>query len=610
MFSFTRKPPLPNDRLIVRAVSSSPRTIDEEARSIEVTWSTGARVERRDFFTGEQFFEELDLSPRAVRMDGLGNGAPLLDSHRAHSTDGVVGVVEAAEIRDGKGVASVRFAEGTDKADALWNLVRQGILRSVSVGYKVHRWEKRTEDGKRIYRAVDWEPLEISIVPVPADPGARIRADDPLTAIEPRGALSPTEELEIEGLAAVAGHPEWAGQVIERGLDFDNTKAEFVRMRDAQISRTDDIHSVVSPQTQLRGPGDCSDIDAMAEALHQRIDPNAPLSDPARQYSGMSLADAAATILSRAGVSTMGMSGPTMYQRLLGLQTTSDFPDLLAAIANKTLLSAYQTAPAALKAIGRQMTLRDFRDHSLLRVSEAPDLEKVAEHGEITSGGVAESKELIRVETYARRMGLSFKALVNDDLGALANPVRQFAVSAAAKEADLLVDCLVGSGGDGPPMSDGTALFHADHANLETTNTALVVAFIGEARNAMRQQTGLQGRLINVQPAILLVPSALETEAEKVMTEIRAAAVDDVNPFAGRLRVVVEPRLDAHSAASWYLVADPSQFDVLGYAYLDGYAGPSVEMQPGWSVLGAEYRCVLHFGCAPLDWRGIRKMDA
>jgi hypothetical protein len=57
--------------------------------------------------------------------------------------------------------------------EPLWQRVADGTLRSVSVGYRVHRYETVTDprDGT-VHRAVDWEPYEISVVPIPVDPAA------------------------------------------------------------------------------------------------------------------------------------------------------------------------------------------------------------------------------------------------------------------------------------------------------------------------------------------------------------------------------------------------------------------------------------------------------
>src|SRR5678815_4962848 len=162
--------------------SLSPESLNEEKRTVDVTWTTGARV-LRGFF--DQFWEELSLDPRHVKMDRLNNGAPLLDAHNGDALGGVIGVVEKARLEKTRGVATVRFARAEDdpNADAIFRKVKDRIIRNVSVGYRVHKMEK-VSDGENetpVFRAVDWTPYEISMVPMGADAGAGVRTESAKT---------------------------------------------------------------------------------------------------------------------------------------------------------------------------------------------------------------------------------------------------------------------------------------------------------------------------------------------------------------------------------------------------------------------------------------------
>jgi hypothetical protein len=70
----------------------SPDTFDAEKRTVDVVWTTGAKVLRGYF---DKLYEELSLDPKHVRMDRLNNGAPLLDTHSGYSLESVMGVVES-----------------------------------------------------------------------------------------------------------------------------------------------------------------------------------------------------------------------------------------------------------------------------------------------------------------------------------------------------------------------------------------------------------------------------------------------------------------------------------------------------------------------------------
>lgn len=160
-----------------RRAAFAPTSVNESARTAELTWSTGATVKRFDWESGRTVNETLDLSPGAVDLKRLNSGAPLLDSHRADDLGRVIGVVESAWIANGEGRATVRFAEGAE-VESIFRKVANRILRNISVGYLVREFRDMTKAGETVKSllATSWEPVEISLVAVGADPGAIIRS--------------------------------------------------------------------------------------------------------------------------------------------------------------------------------------------------------------------------------------------------------------------------------------------------------------------------------------------------------------------------------------------------------------------------------------------------
>ena len=157
-----------------------PDTVVAEARTIEVVWSTGAPVRRRDLWSGKAYEEVLSLDPAHVDLSRLNGGAPLLNTHGAFDLEDVIGVVERAWIgREGGvhvGRATVRFSDRAD-VEPIWQDVKGGIIRNVSVGYAVRTYEIREEEGAiPVWTAIDWQPLELSAVPVGADGAAGFRS--------------------------------------------------------------------------------------------------------------------------------------------------------------------------------------------------------------------------------------------------------------------------------------------------------------------------------------------------------------------------------------------------------------------------------------------------
>jgi hypothetical protein len=122
----------------VRSANFLPGTVNGEDRTVEMVWSTGATVRRRDWMTGDPYDEALSMDPGSVDLSRLNGGAPLLNSHNASALDSVLGVVEKAWIANGEGRATVRFSS-RDEVASIFKDVQDGILRNVSVGLLMFR---------------------------------------------------------------------------------------------------------------------------------------------------------------------------------------------------------------------------------------------------------------------------------------------------------------------------------------------------------------------------------------------------------------------------------------------------------------------------------------
>lgn len=145
------------------------RNIDEDARTVELAFSSEIEVER---YFG---IEVLSHDPASVRMDRMLGGAALLVNH---DWDDQIGVVTEARIdADRRGRAVVKFGRGA-RADEIFQDVVDGIRRHVSVGYLIHKIEIEERAGQAdMVRVLDWEPYEVSIVAVAADPSVGVGRD-------------------------------------------------------------------------------------------------------------------------------------------------------------------------------------------------------------------------------------------------------------------------------------------------------------------------------------------------------------------------------------------------------------------------------------------------
>lgn len=198
-----------------------PATFNEADRTVEVCFGSDNPV--RTWTWEGPVWEILSFDPKHVDLTRMQNGAPALDNHNRYGsvTDNVLGVVESCRVDGSKGYAKIRFAKD-EKGTATMEKVRDGIIRNVSVGYVVRKYEraKASKPGEMdTLRAIDWEPNEVSFVPVNADRTAQVRGEQKdeggFTAVEyvtinsqPNATRNMTNEKGNQGDNPVVETPE------------------------------------------------------------------------------------------------------------------------------------------------------------------------------------------------------------------------------------------------------------------------------------------------------------------------------------------------------------------------------------------------------------------
>lgn len=317
---------------------------------------------------------------------------------------------------------------------------------------------------------------------------------------------------------------------------------------------------------------------------------------------GMSLVQISKAMLGHRGSTFVDTSNPAAVVK--AAMTTSDFPLLLANVADKALMMGYENEPASHRIWTKEVELADFKPTSRVAVSEAPALEELPEMAEYKNGSLSERAESYALKTYGKMLHLSRQMIINDDLGGFTRIPSAFGASAARLEADKVYALLTGN----PNMSDSTALFHADHGNLLSA-AALSVDSLGVARAAMRKQTGIKGiGLLNILPRYLIVPAALETAAEQLIASlVDPAKSNDTNNlnWIRRLDLVVDPRLDVASETAWYLAASSLQIDTVEVAHLAGQRGVFTDSEEDFGNDSYRIKARLDFATQVIDWVGL-----
>lgn len=641
-----------------------PETLDPEKRTVDLTWTTGARVLRQPFF-GEAYYEELSLNPRHVRLDRLRNGAPLLDSHNGYDLGGQIGVVEKARIENGVGIATVRFpSEGIDAAaDAIFRKVADGIVRNVSVGYRVHRLEKQKsgEEETPVMRATDWEPYEISLVPMGADPAASIRADGAglnlcevisqeerhMKEEQSQGVATAETEKKIEQRAQVdeaavrkqaveaerkriaqirtaAGHAKLEGEFVER-LISDGISAEEAAVRILEELGKAAPKVDVGTGPIVAGADERDKFRAGAEHwLYERSGVAGLIAEHAKkkgetfkldsgEFRGMTMARLAEESNKRQGVKPRSndprdVIGEALAHRGGVYQGNSDFTTLLENALNKTLLAAYATAPDTWRNFCKVGSVSDFRAHNRYRQGTFGVLDKVLEGAEFTNKQIPDgSKETITASTYGNIIAITRQALINDDMGAFMDLAQRLGRAAGLSVEVAVYDLLKLQTGTGPNMSDGHALFDDTYHSNVSTGAAISAAAIDADRIKLASQTDPSGNeILDLRPYALVIPIGLGGTARTIndaqYDPDTANKLQKPNNVRGLFRTIVDtPRL---TGTRRYIFADPAVAPTIEVAFLNGQEAPFMESQQGWRTDGSEWKVRLDYAVAAVDWRG------
>lgn len=512
---------------------------------------------------------------------------PLLISHDQSRL--AVGVVENIKADGLRVTGQARFSSSPE-AQQIRADVLAGIHQSLSVGYAHLDTGTQDASGNFVYR---WQPQEVSLVSVPADPQAgffrskthqtNISMNTTNIAAAAAAAPGPTVAEEINQLCLRHGVQYLADNLIRSGGGLDAAKDVILET----VARLDRAAGGHQNTTMQRSHTDEKQI--IVNTLVSRMG-GKPEGEIIRSADTVGLATRALELAGqRVGTS---VSRSEIISR--SLHTTSDFSALLGTAVGRVLHGGYTEAPVVLKEIARLANLPDFREKSVIRLGSAPSLELVNEHGEFKSGTISETSNSWRLATYGRIVGLTRQAMVNDDLGGFSEMLRRFGQAAARREADELVGALLN-----PQPVDGQAVFDATR-NSQITDK-LSQAGLGAAVKALRVQTDLDGGLMLQEPQWLVVPAALEMLARQLLAGFSPAKSGDVQPYA--LNLLVEPRLDAASQTGWYLVAGNQA--ALEYGYLDGNEGIQTMQREGFEIDGLEIKARLDFGCgwsAPTGW--------
>lgn len=628
--------------------SGTPSTLDIENRSVEAIGATETPVLERDY-------DSWELYPTVLLMSGCqippNRQLPLLDTHSRYSTASVIGSYRDVRIEGNQLLGRAVFSKAPE-AEGPWLKTMEGHLTDYSVARKdleatiipanqTGMIEGRTFQGP-VKVVTKWIPREMSSCPIGADENAKARAATAQPENQAKENVNMSTETQNRGLSAETTQPQIPA------VDLEAVRAEAVRAEHARITEIDAMCSrsdiPADKKADLIKPG--VTVDAARKAVLDIILERSEVQNPgvktttqtdslrtlemgaderdkfrsaaedgllirsgkapkeaaagARDLAGYSLRELARESLRMAGQSqggdAMGMVGRAL--------TTSDFPMILANIANKSLFAGYEAASETWQKWCGTGSTSDFKTNTVVRAGEMADLDQIREDDEYKYGARSEAQEQFAIATYGKLFMISRQAIINDDLGALTDIPAAHGEAAGRKLGDIAYAVLTANAA----MGDGTALFHANHTNLGTSGV-IGTTTIAEAIKLMALQKDIGGkRRLNIAPKYLITSPALAQAAQTFFNSSMIgtqALPNQVNIYAGLLDLVFEPRLFDDSATAWYLAGDKGK--TVNMYFLNGNQTPYMETKQGWSVDGVEYKVRIDAGAKAIDWKSLFK---
>lgn len=622
---------------------------NETDNSIEVVFATEFEV-RRSTWDGTLFDEILECSTAAVRLDRLNAGANLVDSHNTYSVNTIIGVVQRAWIESNQCKATIILSKREDMQGTVQDIIG-GIIKNISVGYNIFgATQIDTADSEVIkIRITDWEPMELSVLSVPADYTSGVRGKDNSNVYElnisnKKNTMTP-EQIAAAAAEAGRGAPaavatpaapaaqpdlglqertrvidinkavraakiddqEFADGLIERGITIDAARAEILdKLAEAQPNVRGQQGGRFASQTPLDEVEKVRN--AMSNAIEHRANPRIALANGGADFRGYTLIDMARECIERAGGNAKGLSRREIAEismnakRGVGMNSTSDFPIILGDTVNRVLRAEYDLQMRTFTDWANRGNAKDFRNMTRVSLGEVGDFQEVKEGGEYQYTTLGEAGETYKVVKYGQLIAITWETMINDDLDAFSRIPRKIAAAAARKQSDIVYGILTGN----PNMADGNALFSTQHKNLAAAAAAIGVDAMGKLRAQLRTQKGIDGKdFLNLTPQFLITGPANEQLAlQYTSTQFTANVSGSINVWAGTVKPIIEPRI---TDTSWFFAASPGAIDTVEYSFLEGEGELFTEQRQGFEVDGMEIKARMVFGAKAIDWRGLAK---
>lgn len=411
--------------------------------------------------------------------------------------------------------------------------------------------------------------------------------------------------------AIASGHPAIAATAIRNGWSTIETENQILKASQRMHTPSNFVRGNSDVVTEAKHLTASLMVKAGYSTAAEKMF-GANVMEQSRRLQGQSLPD-----LCRAALQIDGREIPQSRGEMIRASlSTGSMPVALGDSANKILIEAYKQAPASWRSFAAVKPAANFKTQTGIRPTFGGDLYQLPPGGEIKHGNFTEETYEWSVDTFAKMFSIDRRQIIDDDASVFSDVIPGLA-RAAMRSLNSLVSTKL--------LANAGSFFSTGNLNyFEGAATNLQASSLATAIKMLRQMKDGEGNLLDLQPAVLLVPPELEQTALALLnsTEVARVSTGDQlptgNTFKDIAQLAVEPRLSdttftGYSLTHWYLFSNASNAAVI-VGFLDGNESPTLEtfgLDHDVNTLAFHFRVYFDFGCALADHRAaIRSKGA
>ena len=283
---------------------------------------------------------------------------------------------------------------------------------------------------------------------------------------------------------------------------------------------------------------------------------------------------------------------------------SSDFPNLISTVLNKSLIAGYDTAPEVWPAFTKYAPVPDFKSIDFPRGASMPAPPEVIENGEVKPATLYDDgKESDYIRSHVHRVSVSRQALMNSDTTALAAMPYQAGVAVSRAIGNGVFNLLINNAA----LGDGELLFSTAHGNIVTAGAPPSVTTLEAAFVAMGTQQNGAGEYLNYKPRFVIGGPGYTGTLAVLRSGMNTGNDGESD---GTITTLVDSRLSG--SAAWYAAADPMHGGIL-IAVLAGTEGqPRFERimnTPSGAPDGLHFKCGYDFRVVCGNWKALFQND-